>query len=264
MLKPASVFSLHRNTVFLCGGLGLIGKATAEILGKAGAKVVILDLDNMKGKKTAEEFRDRGLDVFFEKMDIRRMDKFETTFKAIVRKYKTIDVWINLSYPRTKDWGKSIEKLRLNDIKINVDWQLNSCLWSSRAVALLMKEKKIKGNIINCGSIYGIQSSDFNIYQGTDLTSPYAYSAIKAGVANLTRYIAAYFGPHQIRANCICPGGIFDHQADKFVKNYNRKVPLKRMADPKDIATAILFLASDAASYMTGTALVVDGGWTIV
>ena len=126
-----------------------------------------------------------------------------------------------------------------------------------------MKEQQ-SGSIINLGSIYGVLGSDFTIYDGTKMTMPMAYSAIKGGIVNLTRYLASYFGKHNVRVNNICPGGIFDSQEPIFVRNYEHRVPLKRMGRPEEIASAVLFLASDAASYITGATIMVDGGWTAI
>ena len=107
-------------------------------------------------------------------------------------------------------------------------------------------------------------TSDFTIYDGTEMTMPAAYSAIKGGLNNLTRYLASYFGKYQIRINTISPGGIFDQQPESFVNNYNNKVPLKRMGTPQDIVSAVYYLLTDESSYVTGHNLVVDGGWSII
>ena len=120
------------------------------------------------------------------------------------------------------------------------------------------------GSIINMGSIYGVVGNDFTIYEGTKLTSAAAYSAIKGGIINFTRYLASYFGKYNIRANCVSPGGIFDNQNEVFVKNYEHKVPMKRMGSPDDIAPSIAFLLSDDSKYITGQNLIIDGGWTII
>jgi NAD(P)-dependent dehydrogenase (short-subunit alcohol dehydrogenase family) len=120
------------------------------------------------------------------------------------------------------------------------------------------------GAIVNIGSTYGVVSPDFTVYDGTEMTSPAAYTAIKGGVINFTRYLAAYFGKHGIRANCVSPGGIFDNQNPVFVKNYEHKVPLHRMGKPSDIAGPVAFLLSDDAAYVTGHNLMADGGWTCI
>jgi NAD(P)-dependent dehydrogenase (short-subunit alcohol dehydrogenase family) len=113
-------------------------------------------------------------------------------------------------------------------------------------------------------SVYGIVGPDFSIYENTTMTMPAAYSAIKGGIINLTRYLAAYLGPQKIRVNAISPGGIYDNQPANFVNNYNNKVPLRRMGNPDDIAPAVTFLLSDEAGYITGQNLAIDGGWTAI
>jgi len=120
------------------------------------------------------------------------------------------------------------------------------------------------GVIVNIASIYGMVGPDFNLYDQTNMTMPPAYSAIKGGVINFTKYLASYYGNKNIRINCVSPGGIFNKQNLKFVENYNKKVPLGRMAQNTDISPSVCFLLSDYASYITGHNLVVDGGWTII
>jgi NAD(P)-dependent dehydrogenase (short-subunit alcohol dehydrogenase family) len=126
-----------------------------------------------------------------------------------------------------------------------------------------MKEQK-KGSIVNISSIYGVVGPDFGVYEGTEMTLPAAYSAIKGGIINFSRYLAAYLGPNGVRVNCISPGGIFDNQNPVFVENYNKKVPMKRMGLPIDISPAVTFLLSEEASYITGQNIAIDGGWTCI
>ncbi len=128
---------------------------------------------------------------------------------------------------------------------------------------MVMKEQ-CRGSIINMGSTYGVVGNDFTVYEGTDITGPMAYAAVKGGIVNLTRYLASYFGKYNVRVNTMCPGGIFDHQNSVFVRNYENSTPLKRMGRPDEIASAVLFLASEAASYITGATVMVDGGWTAI
>ena len=126
-----------------------------------------------------------------------------------------------------------------------------------------MAEQK-SGVIINIASIYGIVGNDFSLYEDYDGTSPAAYSAIKGGVINFTRYLASYYGKKGIRVNCVSPGGILDNQPKSFISKYNSKVPLGRMGNPQDIAPSVSFLLSDEARYITGQNLIVDGGWTSI
>ena len=126
-----------------------------------------------------------------------------------------------------------------------------------------MKRQK-KGSLINIASTYGINGPDFSIYEGTEMTMPAAYAVIKGGLVNFTKYLASYYAKHGVRVNALSPGGVFDNQPESFVKNYNKKTPLGRMARPEDMVGAIVYLASDASSYVTGHNLVVDGGWSAV
>jgi NAD(P)-dependent dehydrogenase (short-subunit alcohol dehydrogenase family) len=126
----------------------------------------------------------------------------------------------------------------------------------------MIMKKHGGGSIINLASIYGIVAPDFSIYEGTELTMPVAYASIKAGIIALTKYIATYFGHDNIRANTVSPGGIYDNQPPSFVDKYSRKTPLGRMGNPSEIVGAVIYLASDASSFVTGHNLTVDGGWT--
>jgi NAD(P)-dependent dehydrogenase (short-subunit alcohol dehydrogenase family) len=134
-----------------------------------------------------------------------------------------------------------------------------------------MVKKNIKGSIINLNSIYGLLGQDLSIYEKTSMRENMPYSMIKGGLANLTRQMASYYGRFGVRVNGICSGGLKGHVAGKsniqekqFIKNYEKKVPLKRLGSPEEIANVVTFIASDASSYITGSNVLVDGGWTII
>jgi NAD(P)-dependent dehydrogenase (short-subunit alcohol dehydrogenase family) len=122
--------------------------------------------------------------------------------------------------------------------------------------------EKGKGSIINISSIYGVVANDPTIYVGTDMKQPPDYTYVKGGMINFTRYIANYFGKQGVRANCICPGGYMAEQISPFYENYTERCPMGRLLDNEDIKGAVVYLASDASVYVTGTELMVDGGWT--
>ena len=255
---------LDGKVAFITGGCGLIGTEVVRALASANAEVVILDTARKKGKQLAREIIAAGYTAHYEYFDITKLDMVESVINELIDKYARIDVWVNSAYPHTEDWGNAVEEVALDSWRKNVDMHLNSYAWTSRCAALKMKELGVSGAIINFGSTYGVQAPDFSVYEGTEMTSAMAYSAIKGGIINYCRYLASYFGKDGIRVNSICPGGVFDNQNETFLNNYRRKTPLKRMAKPEDIAGVVLFLASNLASYVTGATIMVDGGWTAV
>lgn len=256
-------FSLGGKISFVVGGAGLLGTEVVKALSDAGSKVVILDIDQKKAKDLVKTLQKKKREIHFELFDATDLENTDKSLEGLYAKYGRFDVWVSTYYPRTSDWGKKVEELSVGSWRKNVDMHMNSYSWISRKVCLLMKKQK-SGSLINFGSIYGVVGNDFTVYEGTGMTSPMAYSAIKGGIINLGRYLASYFGKYNIRVNTVCPGGIFDSQNKIFVKNYSKKTPLKRMGNPEEVANAVLFLASDASSYVTGTAFMVDGGWSAV
>lgn len=256
-------FSLEGKTAFITGGVGLLGTEVTRALADAGAKVIILDINKGKGEELLQHLKIEKKDVGFEIFDITDLMVVDQEIDNLKSKYGKIDIWVNAAYPRTADWGKRVEEITLESWQKNIEMHLNSYSWISRKVCLVMKEQG-NGSLINFGSIYGIVGNNFSVYEGTNMTSPMAYSAIKGGIINLGRYLASYFGEFNVRINTVCPGGIFDNQNEVFVTNYAKQTPLKRMGKPEEIASAVLFLASDAASYITGSSLIVDGGWTAI
>jgi NAD(P)-dependent dehydrogenase (short-subunit alcohol dehydrogenase family) len=246
------VKKLTNKIILLTGGNGLLGKALRENLLLQGATVINADIE----AQDSTDFTSLNCDVTKE-------ESIKRIVELILKHYGRIDGLINNAYPRTKDWGLKFEDIPFVSWQKNIDSQLNSCFLLSQAVLAGMKENK-SGSIVNIGSVYGVVGPDFSIYEGTTMTMPAAYSAIKGGLINFTRYLASYYGPYQIRINCVSPGGVFDNQPEKFVQNYNRKVPMRRMANADDIAPAVSFLLSDDASYITGQNLIIDGGWTCI
>ena len=183
--------------------------------------------------------------------------------KEVINKYDKIDGLVNNAYPRTNDWHLDFEKIKLESWKKNIDLQLNSSFVIIQKAAKYMKINK-SASIVNMSSIYGVVGPDFSIYEGTEMTMPAAYSAIKGGLISFTRYLASYYGKDSINVNCISPGGILDDQPIQFVKNYTKKIPLQRMGNPSDISPAVVFLLSDEASYITGQNIIIDGGLTAI
>lgn len=254
-------FMLEGKTAVVTGGAGLIGKEVVRALAEAKASVLIADIDEELGSEIEEKLSEEDLDVSFTRLDITDEGSIQSVIDSADKMYGGLDIWVNCAYPRTDDWGKEFEDISYGSLKENVDMHLNGYILCCQKAAEYMKDKD-GGVIINFGSIYGVVGPRFDIYKGTDMTMPAPYSAIKGGIINFTRYLATYYAPHDIRVNAVCPGGVYDGQDEDFVKNYSENTPMARMAEPEEIAGPVLFLCSDAASYVTGEVLMIDGGWT--
>ena len=237
-----------------------------------GANISIFDVDKKKGKSLENKIIKSGYNAKFHYFDCTKKSNIKKNLQSIFKNRNFPETLINCSYPRTKDWDQcSFDKINLKRMTKNIEIHMNSYAWLSKIVADKMVKNKIKGSIINLNSIYGLLGQDLNIYYKTQMKENMPYSMIKGGLVNLTRQMASYYGRYGIRINSICSGGLKGHVAGKlryqqkqFVKNYENKVPLKRLGDPDEVANVITFIASDASSYITGSNILVDGGWTTI
>ncbi len=255
-MKYKNIFSCNGKTAVVTGGCGLLGREISKALSEYGAKVYVADIHEQKLGECADS--QTTCPLF---LDITSEKSVQEALDLVIREAGKIDILVNSAYPRTNDWGLRFEDVPFDSWQANVTSHLGGYFLCSRKAAEQMKKQK-RGSIINLASIYGVVAPDFTLYEGTEMTMPIAYASIKGGIIAFTRYIATYYGPCNVRANVVSPGGIFDHQAPSFVERYSRKTPLGRMCQPEEIAGAILFLASDASSYVTGQNIIVDGGWT--
>lgn len=243
---------LTEKIIIVTGGGGLLGQQIIERLTSEGAICVNFEI-NVSDTK----------DSLLINVDVTNEASVKDGVEKVFRNFGRIDGLVNNAYPRTKDWGRKFEGIEFDSWRKNVDSQLNSCFLLSQVVSKYMVQQKF-GAIVNMASIYGVVGPTFSVYEGTEMTMPAAYSAIKGGLVNFTKYLSAYLGEFQIRVNAVSPGGIFDNQPESFVKKYEQIVPLKRMGNPKDISPAVAFLLSDDAKYITGQNLIIDGGWTAI
>lgn len=243
---------MDKKIIIVTGGSGLLGKEIIKVLRKKGFVPINADINVESNLQQQQHF-----------CDVTDANSIEVLLKNVYNYYGKIHGLVNNAYPKTKDWGVSFEDLQLETLRQNVDWQLNSYLFFCK---LILPYLRISGggSVVNMTSIYGVVGNNFSIYEDTGMEPPAAYSAIKGGLINATRFLASKYGKEDIRFNCVSPGGIFNHQPEKFVSAYEKLVPMKRMGKPEDIAPAVSFLLSDESRYITGHNLIIDGGWTAI
>jgi len=259
-----SVFSLKNKTVVLTGSAGLLGTQYSHVLSEAGANVVLVDIQSDKNKKLerelAKKYHTKPLAV---EVDITNEKAVKELKKQILKKYKKIDVLINNAAFTKKHPLESapFEKYPLELWDAAVATNLRGVFLCCREIGKVMLQQK-RGVIVNISSIYGMVGADQRIYGNSKLNSVSSYATTKGGIINLTRFLAAHWHRKNIRVNTLSLGGVYNKQGKQFVKNYACRTMLGRMASKDEYRGAILFISSDASSYMTGANLVVDGGWT--
>lgn len=240
--------NLEGKVAIVTGGSSGIGKAVVERLAWEGAEVVIADLDEEKGRKVAHE-----VGVEFKECDVSSFEDVKKVVEETVEMYGKLDIIVNNAGIGSVD---GIEEMDIEEyrkiIRVNLDGVMHGC----KAAVPHLKESK--GCIVNMASIYGLVGD-----KGST-----AYNTAKGGVVNLTRSVANDLAEHDVRVNSICPGFVDTpmteevQEDEEFMAHIENMTPLGRMADPEEIASAVTFLASDEASYITGANIPVDGGWT--
>lgn len=253
-------FRLDGKIAVVTGGGGLYGTGFCRALAEAGATVVLTSRSLATADSAVAALRADGLDVRGFELDQSEPDSIDAFAARVSQTWGSVDVLVNNAVHRQ---GGDLAHTTAED------WDATAAV-NARGLFLLtqtMVEQMIAagrgGSIVNIGSIYGIVGPDFPVYDGTLATSPIFYSYDKGGMIGMTRYLASALGPHRIRVNCLCPGGLRSEGQDPtFVEQYVSRTPLGRMADHDDVPPALVFLASPASAYVTGTVLPVDGGWT--
>lgn len=244
----------YSDSVFIViGANGLIGQEIVNIMLSKKNKVISIDL----GVK--QNLDDNVLGLTF---DVSNYHNFKELLERQLSKYQILGV-VNCSYPRTSDWGNSLSEISSVSFAKNLDIHLNSYSWIAKVLGDFFSKKKQRVSIVNYSSIYGFLGPNPLLYKDLNMGVPFPYSAIKAGIINITRHLASEYGYMGIRYNCISPGGVFDNQNQIFVERYSNHTPLGRLATPYEVAAPALFLLSDESRYITGHNLVIDGGYSI-
>ncbi len=264
-------FSLEGRVALVTGGAGLLGEEFCRTLAAAGAAVAVVDLSAEGARRVAEAIAAAGGQAHPYAVDITDPAAVRAAVDDIRTRWGRLDVLVNSAAldPKVSADGEVRSAGAFEDFPLET-WQqalnvnLTGMFIVTQAVARVMRAQN-KGSIINICSTYGLVGPDQRIYQKPGQPPQYKpvyYTVTKAAVLGFTRYLATYYAGTEIRVNALTPGGVYNHQDETFVQAYSTRTVLGRMARKDEMNGALLFLASDASSYMTGANLVVDGGWT--
>lgn len=265
----ADSFNLTGKVAVVTGGCGLLGTQYCQCLSEAGAHVIVADIEKEQCTLLADKIREKGFAATGLPVDLSDEASVKDWAKKINNDFQGADIIINNAAIKTPGFFASLEEFKLEDWNGVLTVNITAMFLVVRELGPIMSAKG-KGSIINISSIYGVVAPDQRIYEGSGFTdtgkpfnTPLVYSVTKGAVIAFTRYLAAYWGPRGIRVNTLTPGGVFSGQNDIFAQKYSNKVPLGRMAEKEELLGAMLFLASDASSYVNGQNIIVDGGLTI-
>lgn len=263
------LFNLNNKTAIVTGGAGILGSHFCRGLADAGAKVAVVDIHLENANLLAEEIefaygvRAKGIYC-----DITSEQSVIEMVKETIKEFGTIDILHNNAAGKSSNleaFFSPFEEYELDQWKEIMSTNLDSMFLVAKHVGKVIKQQKTGGSIIQTASIYGVMGPDNRIYEGSyyldrQINTPAIYSASKGGVVALTKYLATYWANDGIRVNTITPGGVESGQNDVFIQNYSNRIPLGRMAKPEEMVGALIYLASDASSYVTGQNILVDGG----
>lgn len=267
------LFDLRGRVVLVIGATGLLGTEYVHVLAARGAHPVIADVDLDRCIALADRVAQGG----WPRPDVVRVDLYdELTIAACYEHVRTVvgrlDGVVNNSQVKPEGFYEPFDRYRKDVLMRVLEGNTAGMVTSCQLACRQFLAQGRGGVIVNVASIYGLVGADQRIYDGVQnpyvpgerFSSPVSYAVSKAGVVQLTRYLAAYYRDTGIRVNCLVPGGVFDNHDAGFTAQYASRTLLGRMADRSEYNGALVFLLSSASSYMTGAVLAVDGGWTAI
>jgi len=270
-------FDLTNKIALVVGGRGYLGRNFCEGLVESGALVFSADLPRESpSSKWVGELKSNE-NIIQKEVDVTDPVSVKRLVDSVIQENLVIDILVYSVSTKPPDFYKAYTECSLEGWQAVIKVELDGMFLCTQQVGKHMEKSK-KGSIILLSSIYGVVGNDQRIYEGSNLPEVFGgneveipkrvyahgvYSAVKGAHISIARFLAAYWGSYGIRANCISPGGVFHPgENETFVKKYSDRTPMGRKADIEDITGAVIYLASDAASYVTGHNLIVDGGWT--
>ena len=258
------LMNLKGRRALITGATGRLGSVMAETLAELGADLILVDRPGTDFALIVKEIKERwGVQIWHYQCDLEHNEQRLALLESLLKDHPFINVLINnAAFVGTSElggWGTTFEKQTVETWRRALEVNLTAPFQLCQGLTPILKNSA-GANIINIGSIYGKYGPDWRLYEGTSMGNPAAYGASKGGLIQLTRWLSTTLAP-SIRVNSISPGGVFRNQPDVFVKRYEARTPLARMAAENDFRGAVAFLASDMSGYMTGQNMMIDGGW---
>lgn len=255
-------FDLSGKAIVITGGCGLIGRAFAEACAQYGAHVVLADIEASNPAEKAAELQTRfDRTMLGVAVDVGSKDSVLALKEAVLATFGKIDGLINGHQNKTKSFFQRFEDYSEENWDAVVETNLKGTFLTCQILGTWMAENG-GGAIINIPSTYSVVAPNQNLYKGTSMGSPAAYSASKGGVMALSQYLATYWAHKNVRVNQLTPHGVWNNHEAQFEANFANFTPMQRLSYNHEVAPAAVFLLSDAATYITGHNLMVDGGWT--
>lgn len=272
MTNLTNLFDLSGRTAIVTGGGGILGRGFCAILAAYGARVALVDVNLDAAQAAANEIASEHPQAELLPLvcDIADPDSVAEMVDSVCKRFGDIHILHNNAASKSSDLAEffaPVEDYRLEQWREIMSVNLDGLFLVAQAVGRHMVHHGGGGSIIQTSSIYGVVGPDPRIYEGShyldhQINTPPVYAASKAAVIGLTKYLSTYWGSKGIRVNTLTPGGVESGQNETFVQKYSQRVPLGRMARASEMQAALLFLASDASSYVTGQNIIVDGGFT--
>ena len=260
-------FSLEGRVAIITGSANILGPEFAAALAEFGAALALVDVDGDRCRRVASDVQESyGTEARAFVTDVSDELAVSEMVRQVQSDFGRIDILLNAAATKSPNYFKPLAEYDLEDWNQVMSVNLTGMFLCTRSVLPHFIAEN-RGVIINIASIYGVVGPDPRVYEGSwyegqEIRQPAIYAASKGGVVSFTRYLASTLAQHNVRANCITPGGVFSGQNAAFVEKYGARVPMSRMAEREELRGAALFLAGDASSYITGHNLVVDGGMT--
>ena len=256
------ILDLKNKTILVAGAGGRIGSKIVEDLLSLEARVVAADI-KLPTSSQISELGSSSKSICSVKLDITDVKSINNALEECSNSFGTIDCAINVSYPRNDDYGKEFMDVSYESFTENLSLHLGGYFLFMQQCSRYSLERDIEFSLVNFSSIYGNIAPKFSIYEGTAMTTPVEYAAIKSAIQHLSLYVSAYTKGSKFRVNCISPGGILDNQDNSFLEKYNSLSRTKGMLDPCDITGTVAFLCSDLSKYICGQNIVVDDGFSL-